>query len=109
MNLCRGFVCEAFPGSVLGFALLRRKFGIEFKRHLVLEKPFLNLNPLKGTPVHGAHSNPPLVNSISIGAMCLPKFFAVSEFMIAASENFVLRSLRYHKGIRCESGTVPQR
>ena len=57
----------------------------------------------------GRISNPPLVNSISIGAMCLPKFFAVSEFMIAASENFVLRSLRYHKGIRCESGTVPQR
>jgi len=55
MNLRRGFVCEAFPGSVWGFALLRRKFGIEFKRHLVLEKPFLNLNPLKDTPVHGAH------------------------------------------------------
>ena len=64
---------------------------------------------VRATPPDSGGNSAPLVNSLSIGAMCIPEFFAVSEFMIAASEKFVLRSLRYHKGIRCESGTVPQR
>ena len=44
---------RSFSRQLVGIRVITSK--VRNKRHLVLEKPFLNLNPLKDTPVHGAH------------------------------------------------------